>query len=87
MKFDIVKYISDVCEDYLQGRTTKAYTLSAIDLAIDENSWQHLCDGKEVVSDGTGYFDDIKVNGGIVKTKNNTWRVHSDWCVEDNKEN
>lgn len=86
MKFDIVKYISDVCEDYLQGRTTKAYTLSAIDLALDENSWQHLCDGKEVVSDGTGYFDDIKVNGGIVKAGKKTWRVHYDWCIEDKTE-
>ena len=42
MKFDIVKYINDVCEDYLQGRHTKAYTLSAIDLALGEGSWRGL---------------------------------------------
>lgn len=83
MKFDIVKYISDVCEDYLQGRHTKAYTLSAIDLALDENSWQRLCDGEEVISDDA---DDVKVTGGIVKADNKTWRVHSDWCVEDSED-
>lgn len=86
MKFDIVKYINNVCEDYLQGRHTKAYTLSAIDLALDENSWQRLCDGEEVVSDHSGYFDDIKVNGGLVKAGKKTWRVHSDWCVEDSED-
>lgn len=86
MKFDIVKYISDVCEDYLQGRTTKAYALSAIDIALDENSWQRVCDGEEVISDTSGYFDDIKVNGGLVKADNKTWRVHSDWCIEDSED-
>lgn len=86
MKFDIVKYISNVCEDYLQGRHTKAYTLSAIDVALDEDSWQRLCDGNEVVSDDADSIDDIKVNGGLVKADNKTWRVHSDWCVEDSED-
>lgn len=83
MKFDIVKYISDVCEDYLKGRHTKAYTLSAIDLALDENSWQRLCDGEEVISDDA---DDVKVTGGIVKADNKTWRMCPDWCIEDSED-
>lgn len=83
MKFDIVKYINDVCQSYLQGCHTKAYVLSVIDLALAEDSWQRLCDGKEVVSDDA---DDVKVTGGIVKSYDQTWFVHPDWCIEDKME-
>lgn len=38
MKFDIVKYIDDVCQSYLQGYHTKAYVLSVIDLTLAEDS-------------------------------------------------
>lgn len=74
MKFDIVKYISDVCEDYLQGRTTKAYTLDSIAMALEQDSWQRDCDGKKVVNDA-------------VEADTGTYWAHKDWCVEDNKEN
>lgn len=73
MKFDIVKYINDVCQSYLQGCHTKAYVLSVIDLALDEDSWQRLCDGKEVVND-------------VVEANNQVWLIHSDWCIEDKTE-
>lgn len=86
MKFDIVKYIDDICQSYLQGYHTKAYVLSVIDLTLDENSWQRECDGKEVVSDGADSTNDIKVTGGIIKSYDNTWRVPSDWCIEDSEE-
>lgn len=83
MKFDIVKYINDVCQSYLQGYHTKAYVLSVIDLTLAEDSWQRLCDGEEVVSDDA---DDVKVTGGIVKSYDQTWFVHPDWCIEDKTE-
>lgn len=86
MKFDIVKYIDDVCQSYLLGRHTKAYVLSVIDLTLAEDSWQRLCDGKEVVSDDADNVDDIKINGGIIKSYDNTWRVPSDWCIEDSED-
>ena len=86
MKFDIVKYIDDVCQSYFRGRCTKAYALNVIDLALDENSLQRLCDGKEVVSDDANSTDDIKVTGGIVKSYDQTWFVRPDWCIEDKTE-
>ena len=73
MKFDIVKYINDVCQSYLQGYHTKAYVLSVIDLALDEDSWQRLCDGKEVVND-------------VAEANNQVWLIHSDQCIEDKTE-
>lgn len=86
MKFDIVKYIDDVCQSYLQGRHTKAYVLSVIDLALDEDSWQRLCDDKEVTNDDVDNADDIRATGGIVKSYDKTWFVHPDWCIEDKTE-
>ena len=73
MKFDIVKYINDVCQSYLQGCHTKAYVLSTIDLALDEDSWQRVCDGKEVVN-------------GVAEANDQVWLIHSDWCIEDKTE-
>lgn len=86
MKFDIVKYINDVCQSYLEGCHTKAYVLSVIDSALDEDSWQRLCDGKEVVGDDADSNDDVKVTGGIVESYDKTWFVHPDWCIEDKTE-
>ena len=73
MKFDIVKYIADTCNDYLEGRHTKAYTLSTIDLALEEDSWQNLCDDKEVIDN-------------IVEANAQKWSVHPDWCIKDKTE-
>lgn len=73
MKFDIVKYINNVCQDYLQGRHTKAYVLSVIDLTLAEDSWQRLCDGKEVAN-------------GVAKANDQVWLISSDWCIEDKTE-
>lgn len=86
MKFDIVKYIDDICQSYLQGYHTKAYVLSVIDLTLAEDSWQRLCDGKEVTSDDPNSDGDIKVTGGTVKSYDETWFVHPDWCIEDSKD-
>lgn len=69
MKFDIVKFIDDICQDYLQGRHTKAFTLFEIKSAL-EDSWPMLCDGKEMI-DGT-----VEANG-------QAWSIHPDWCIED----
>lgn len=57
MKFDIVKYIDDACQDYLQGHHTKAFTLFEIKLALEENYWPMLCDGKEMIDNA------IEANG------------------------
>lgn len=46
MKFDIVKFIDDICQDYLKGERTKAGTLSEIKAVLYDNSWQNWCDGK-----------------------------------------
>lgn len=73
MKFDIVKFIDDACQDYLQGRHTKAFTLREIKFALEENSWSMLCDGKEVVN-------------GVVEANDLVWFIHSDWCIEDKTE-
>ena len=86
MKFDSVKYINDVCQSYLQGYHTKAYVLSTIELALAEDSWQRVCDGKEVTNDDVNNTDDIKVTGGIVKSYDQTWFVHPDWCIEDSED-
>lgn len=73
MKFDIVKFIDDTCQDYLQGRHTKAFTLFEIKLALEENSWSMLCDGKEMID-------------GTVKANDQAWNIHPDWCIEDKTE-
>lgn len=78
MKFDIVKFIDDACQDYLQGRNTKAFTLLEIKFALEENSWQMLCDGKEVI--------DVSETGGTVEANDTTWIIHPDWCIEDKME-
>lgn len=78
MKFDIVKFIDDACQDYLQGRHTKAFTLLEIKSALEENSWPMLCDGKEVA---IGF-----ANVGTVEANNTTWDIHPDWCIEDKTE-
>ena len=46
MKFDIVKFIDNTCQDYLQGCRTKKSVLNAIKLALKKNSWQN-CNGYE----------------------------------------
>ena len=78
MKFDIVKYIDDVCQSYFRGRCTKAYALNVIDLALDENSLQRLCDGKEVA--------DVSETGGTIETNDQAWTIHRNWCIEDKTE-
>lgn len=78
MKFDIVKYIDDVCQGYFRGRCTKACALNVIDLALDENSLQRLCDGKEVA--------DVSETGGTIETNDTTWNIHPEWCIEDKTE-
>ena len=78
MKFDIVKYIDDVCQSYFRGRCTKAYALGVIDLALDENSLQRLCDGKEVA--------DVSETGGTIETNDQAWFVRPNWCIEDKTE-
>ena len=78
MKFDIVKFIDGICQDYLQGRRTKALTLLEIKLALKENFWPMLCDGKEVI--------DVNEAGGTVEANNTTWDIHPDWCIEDKTE-
>ena len=78
MKFDIVKYIDDVCQSYFRGRCTKAYALNVIDLALDENSLQRLCDGKEVA--------DVSETGGTIEINDQAWTIHPNWCIEDKME-
>lgn len=73
MKFDIVKYIADNCNDYLEGRHTKAFTLNIIAMALEENSWQHACDGREVIDD-------------FVEADTGKYWAHEDWCIEDETE-
>ena len=69
MKFDILKYINDRCESYLQDDRIKAFVLSDIRMALDDRSWQNLCDGHEAVDD-------------IVEADDQKWYVHPDWCIE-----
>ena len=78
MKFDIVKFIDDACQDYLQGWRTKESVLNDIKSALEENSWPMLCDGKEVV--------DISETGGTVEANDQGWSIHPDWCIEDKTE-
>lgn len=79
MKFDIVKFIDDACQGYLQGRSTKALALLEIKLALKENYWPMLCDGKEVVDcDG--------ISNGTIETGDQAWIIHRDWCIEDKTE-
>lgn len=78
MKFDIVKFIDDACQDYLQGHHTKEFTLLEIKLALEENSWPMLCDGKEVA--------DVSETGGTIETNDHVWTIHPDWCIEDKTE-
>lgn len=73
MKFDIVKFIDDICQYYLQDNYTKAFTLLEIKSALEENSWPMLCDGKEMID------DTVEANG-------TTWDIHPDWCIEDKTE-
>lgn len=73
MKFDIVKFIDDACQDYLQGHHTKAFTLFEIKSALEENSWPMLCDGKEMID-------------GTVEANDQAWNIHPDWCIEDKTE-
>lgn len=80
MKFDIVKFIDDACQGYLQGRHTKAFTLFEIKSVLDEDSWPMLCDGKEVTD-----YDNI-THGGTVEANDQAWTVHRDWCIEDKTE-
>lgn len=78
MKFDIVKFIDDICQDYLQGWRTKESVLNDIKSALEENSWPMLCDGKEVV--------DISETDGTVEANDQEWSIHPDWCIEDKTE-
>lgn len=78
MKFDIVKFIDDACQDYLQGHHTKAFTLREIKFALDENSWPMLCDGKEVIG--------VSETGGTIETNDQVWTIHPDWCIENKTE-
>lgn len=73
MKFDIVKFIDDICQDYLQGRHTKAFTLFDIKFALEENSWPMLCDGKEMIDNA-------------IEANDQTWVIHPDWCIKDKTE-
>lgn len=73
MKFDIVKFIDDICQDYLNGKCTKASALREIRVVLYDNSWQNWCDGKEVVN-------------GVVEANDQVWLISSDWCVEDKTE-
>lgn len=73
MKFDIVKYIDDVCQSYFRGGCTKAYALNVIDLALEENSWPMLCDGKEMI-------------GSTIEINDQAWTIHPNWCIEDKTE-
>lgn len=73
MKFDIVKFIDDICQDYLQGYHTKAFTLFEIKSALEENSWPMLCDGKEMIDD-------------TVEAAGHAWTIHPDWCIKDKTE-
>lgn len=73
MKFDIVKFIDYICQDYLKGKCTKASTLREIRIALYDNSWQNWCDGKEVVN-------------GVVEANDQVWLISSDWCIEDKTE-
>lgn len=73
MKFDIVKFIDDICQDYLKGKCTKASTLREIKAVLYDNSWQNWCDGKEVVD-------------GVVEANDQVWLIHSNWCIEDKTE-
>lgn len=70
MKFDIVKYIADNCNDYFEGHQTKADTLSAIAMALKNDSWQYDCDGKEVIDE-------------FVKTGTGRYWMWPTWCIED----
>lgn len=79
MKFDIVKFIDDACQYYLQGNHTKAFTLCEIKSALEENSWPMLCDGKEVVG-----YDGI--SSGTIKADGQVWAIHRDWCIKDKTE-
>nr|DAF46364.1 MAG TPA: hypothetical protein [Podoviridae sp. ctsUe5] len=81
MKFDILKFIDDACQDYLQGWRTKESVLNDIKSALDENSWQNQCDGKEAIDDVTG-----NGIGKVIETNNNVWAIHSYWCIKDNTE-
>ena len=74
MKFDIVKFIDDTCQDYLQGCRTKKSVLNDIKLALKKDSWQNLCDGKEVVND---------ITGRVVEANDQVWAMHPSWCIED----
>lgn len=73
MKFDIVKFIDDICQDYLKGKCTKASTLREIKAVLYDNSWPMLCDGKEMID-------------GTVEANDQAWLIHSDWCIEDKTE-
>lgn len=73
MKFDIVKFIDDACQDYLQGWRTKESVLNDIKSALEENSWPMLCDGKEMIDD-------------TVEANDTAWNIHPDWCIEDKTE-
>lgn len=77
MKFDIVKFIDDTCQDYLQGYRTKKSVLNDIKLALEKDSWQNLCDGKEVVND---------ITGRVIEANDQVWAMHPDWCIEDKTE-
>ena len=76
MKFDIVKYIEDLCVSYSKGYATKADTLLRIKWALDDDSWQTKCDGKEVIDDRVTLQDKPKVE----------YYTHPDWCIEDKTE-
>lgn len=73
MKFDIVKFIDDICQDYLKGARTKAGALSEIKAVLYDNSWQNWCDGKEMID-------------GTVEANDQAWDIHPDWCIEDKTE-
>mgnify|MGYP007058132731 CR=1 FL=1 len=83
MKFDIVKYIDDLCSRYYRGIDTQEETINNIKNALKDNSWQNLCNNKEV----TEVYDNTDT--GVIEVNNDAWFVHLDWCIknktEDNK--
>lgn len=77
MKFDIVKYIGDMCNRYYEGIDSQEETIDKINGALNHNSWQNRCNNKKV----TKSYNNIC----IVKA-NGIWYVHLDWCIEDSKD-
>lgn len=80
MRFDIVKYIDDLCSRYYQGIDTQEETISNIKDALKDNSWQNLCNNKEVIK----VYDNTDT--AAIEDNNGVWFVHSDWCIKNKTE-